>query len=210
MLGKPANDWRSERREAARAEILKAAETLARDQGLTGWTLRDLAKQLGMAAPSLYSYFSSKDALFDAMFAQGNREMLALDFPTGPDLRQALASNAEVFARFCCEDPVRYQLLFQRTIPGFTPSAASWELAQAAYEHAMAPLMELGITDQDDLDLVTGVISGMIAQQLSNEPGGDRWIRLLDRVTEMLHHHFVSRTPTKPRTTRSRNEGKRP
>jgi AcrR family transcriptional regulator len=209
MLGEPANDWRTERREAARAEIRRAPRALARDHGLTGWTLRDLAKQLGMAAPSLYSYFDSKDALFDAMFAQGNREMLALDFPSGGDLREALGANAEVFARFCCEDPVRYQLLFQRTIPGFEPSASSWELAQAAYEHAMGPLRDFGITDQADLDLVTGVFGGMIAQQLSNEPGGDRWIRLLDQVTDMLHHHFVSRRPTKARKPRTNTKGAR-
>jgi AcrR family transcriptional regulator len=207
MLGEPVVDWRTERREAARTAILRAASALAREHGLTGWTLRDLAKRLGMAAPSLYSYFASKDALFDAMFAQGNREMLALEFPAGRDLREALGGGAKVFARFCCEDPVRYQLLFQRTIPGFAPSAGSWDLAQAAYEHAMAPLKAFGITGQSDLDLVTGVYGGMIAQQLSNEPGGDRWIRLIDRATEMLHHHFVSRRPTKARTTRTKTKG---
>ena len=210
MLEEPAVDWRTERREAARAEILRAASALARDHGLTGWTLRDLAKQLGMAAPSLYSYFDSKDALFDAMFAQGNREMLALDFPSGGDLRETLAANARVFAQFCCEDPVRYQLLFQRTIPGFAPSATSWELAQSAYEHAMGPLKAYGVDDQADLDLVTGVVGGMIAQQLSNEPGGDRWIRLLDQVTEMLHDHFVSRRATKARKPRANYKGTRP
>jgi AcrR family transcriptional regulator len=31
-----------------------------------------------MAAPSLYSYFGSKEAIYDAMFAQGYREFLEL------------------------------------------------------------------------------------------------------------------------------------
>jgi AcrR family transcriptional regulator len=202
MLGEPATDWRTDRRQAAQAEIVEAARALAREQGLTGWTLRDLARRLGMAAPSLYSYFPSKDAVYDAMFAQGNREMLALDFPPGSDLREALAEGAKVFARFCTEDPVRYQLLYQRTIPGFEPSPASWELAMQAYDHAMGPLRALGITDQADLDLVTGGYGGLIAQQLSNEPGTDRWIRLIDTMTDLLHAHLTS-TPA-PRRTKQR------
>src|SRR5690348_13823252 len=100
MLGEPAPDWRSERRQTAQTEILEAARALAREKGLTGWTLRDLARRLGMAAPSLYSYFESKDALYDAMFAQGNREFLALDIATGPDLKTVLGEGAKAYARF--------------------------------------------------------------------------------------------------------------
>lgn len=206
MLGNPVSDWRSDRRQAARTEILQAAQALAREQGLTGWTLRDLARRLGMAAPSLYSYFDSKDALFDAMFAEGNRQFLALDFPEGRDLREALAEGAEVFAQFCCEDPVRYQLLFQRTIPGFEPSPESWEIAQQAYDHSTAPLRAYGVVDQADLDLITGAYSGLISQQLSNEPGTDRWIRLIDTVTELLHHHL---TTGRPKGRSTSNKGKR-
>jgi AcrR family transcriptional regulator len=193
MLGEPVSDWRSDRREAARAEILLTARALAREQGLTGWTLRDLARRLGMAAPSLYSYFDSKDALYDAMFALGNKEFLALDFPEGRDLREALAEGARVFARFACEDPVRYQLLFQRTIPGFEPSPESWQLAQDAFAAGIAPLRAFGIVDQDDYDLISGVYGGLVAQQLANEPTTDRWVRLIDTVTDLLVHHFTNR-----------------
>lgn len=206
MLREAVNDWRSDRREAARTEILQAARALAREQGLTGWTLRDLARRLGMAAPSVYSYFDSKDALYDAMFAEGNREFLALDYPAGRDLREALAEGAKVFAQFCCEDPVRYQLLYQRTIPGFEPTPESWELARQAYDHAMAPLRAYGVVDQADLDLITGAYGGLVSQQLSNEPGTDRWIRLIDTVTDLLHRHLSTGRPKGRPTT---NKGRR-
>ena len=174
-------------------EILAVASGLAREQGLAGWTLRDLARRLGMAAPSLYSYFASKDALHDAMFAQGNRELLAVQIGRGQDLREQLGLMARGFVRFCVEDPVRYQLLFQRTIPGFTPSEESWALARAAYDHFMSPLAEFGLSAEPDLDLVTGVVSGLIDQQLSNDPGGDRWVKLLDPALDMLAAHFTNR-----------------
>ncbi len=170
---------------------MRTANDLAQEQGLSGWTLRDLARQLGMAPPSLYSYFASKDALHDAMFAQGNREMLALEIGRGRDLREQLGLGSQGFVRFCLDDPVRYQLLFQRTIPGFTPSEESWALARAAYDHVMAPLAHVGLGDQADLDLVTAVVRGLVDQQLANDPGGDRWVKLLDSALDMLAAHFT-------------------
>jgi AcrR family transcriptional regulator len=53
-----------------RAEILEAACDVARQRGLAEFTLRDLAERVGMRAPSLYSHFVSKHAIYDAMFGQ--------------------------------------------------------------------------------------------------------------------------------------------
>lgn len=44
---------------------------------------------------------------------------------------EVLHRAAHVSFDFLVEDPARYQLLFLRTIPGFVPSAPSYELAQA-------------------------------------------------------------------------------
>lgn len=197
MLGKADADWRANRREAARTDIVAQAWTLAREHGLLGFSLRDLARTLGMAAPSLYSYFDSKHALYDAMFADGYRAFLALDRPPGSDLRSALLAGARRFAEFCQDDPVRYQLMFQRTIPNFEPTPSSYALAQEAYERDFAPLRALGLASQRHLDLVTGVISGLVAQQLANEPDSDRWLRLLDEAAHMLVDHLS--TSPRPR-----------
>ena len=70
MLGTPTRDRQTERREATRAEILDEAWAIAQEKGLAGLTLRDVATQIGMQAPSLYSYFASKNAIYDAMFGQ--------------------------------------------------------------------------------------------------------------------------------------------
>jgi len=71
MLGKPSRDRRSERHEATKAEILDAAWEQVRANGLAALSLRDLARTVGMQPPSLYSYFDSKNAIYDAMYAQG-------------------------------------------------------------------------------------------------------------------------------------------
>src|SRR5437868_6449187 len=66
----PNRDRQAERREATRREILDAAWDLAHEQGIAGFTLRDIAARVGMQAPSLYSHFPSKTAIYDAMFGE--------------------------------------------------------------------------------------------------------------------------------------------
>lgn len=169
---------------------METAWALARENGLSALSLRDLARHLGMAAPSLYSYFASKDALYDAMFAQGYREFLELGPIEARDLREALTVGARRFAEFCVADPTRYQLLFQRTIPGFEPSEESYAIAKRAYAQMAEPLHRLGVVQQADHDLITGVFVGLVAQQLANEPTTRRWINLIDRAVDMLVDHL--------------------
>src|SRR5258706_8652509 len=88
----PGQARRDRRREATKAEILDAAWDLVREHGLAALALRDLAARVGMRAPSLYQYFDSKHAIYDAMFAQGWSQ--ALDAISGDlgttDRREAL------------------------------------------------------------------------------------------------------------------------
>ena len=58
------------------AAIVAAAWELAADHGIAGVSLHALAREVGMRQPSLYAYFDSKHALYDAMFADGNRQLL--------------------------------------------------------------------------------------------------------------------------------------
>jgi len=201
MLAKPTRDRRSERREATKAEILAAAWELARAEGLAGLSLRDLARRVGMRAPSLYSYFESKNAIFDAMFAQGFQEYLEREaaIETTGDPLGDLKAGSGFFVQFCTEDPVRYQLLFQRTIPGFEPSAESFAISVAALDAMRRRLAGIGITDERSIDLLTAIGTGLTDQQISNDPGGDRWIRLVDEAMEMFVVHAAPPKTAKPR-----------
>lgn len=187
-------DRRSARREATRAEILSAAWDVVREKGLAGLSLRDLGARVGMKAQSLYSYFGSKDAIYDAMFRQGLEQQLAwmapmtegLDDPEEIDPVDLAVRASHRFFTFCTSDPVRYQLLFQRTIPGFEPSAETYAVAVEALGQLGATLAAFGIDDPEAADLWTAVITGLTDQQISNDPGGDRWERLVERAVHML------------------------
>jgi AcrR family transcriptional regulator len=180
---------RAARREAALRRIIDAAWTLSAERGLTGWTLRDLGKAVGMQAPSLYVYVDSKSALYDLLFADGYRALLdamADLVEQAGDPRERLRQSAHRFVAFCVADPARCQLLFLRTIPGFEPSPESYALAVQALEHTRRVLGEAGIDDLAELDLWTALLSGLATQQISNDPGGDRWSRLVDTAVDRL------------------------
>lgn len=179
-------------KEATRTEILEAAWKLARQKGVAALTLRDLANEVGMRAPSLYSYFPSKHAIYDAMFADGNRRVLKYveEQTVGSDPRERLRAGMRAFVRFCCDDPALFQLLFQRTIPGFEPGRESMRLAAHALEFTRVALADAGLPAPAAVDLLTAIGSGLISQQTANEPGGDRWIRLCNHAMQMLFDHF--------------------
>jgi AcrR family transcriptional regulator len=188
----PTRDRRAERHEATRAEIIESAWELAREQGVAGLSLRDLGRKVGMRPQSLYSYFDSKHAIYDALFREGNERLLErrarleeTDDPRG-DLREM----GRGFMEFCLEDPARYQLLFQRTIPGFEPSADSYELAVQMLDMTRRRFRAMGVDDAAVLDLWTALLTGLVDQQISNDPGGDRWSRLYDRAIDMFFQHL--------------------
>ncbi len=182
------SDRRAQRHEATRQEILEAAWALARERGLTGWSLRDVAESVGMRAPSLYGYFDGKDAIYDAMFAQGYEQLLARldELPTRGDPAEVLGRGAHAFVDFCVSDPPRHQLLFQRVIPGFEPSAESYALAREVLSRLHAILADLDLDRPGTVDLWTALLTGLASQQASNDPGGDRWTRLVDRAVDMF------------------------
>jgi AcrR family transcriptional regulator len=189
MLGTPTVDWQSKRRQVARSEILRAAWDAARENGLAAITLRDVAARVGMQAPSLYSYFDSKHAIYDAMFGQAWSEYDEIDRqlcerrPASP--RAALKIGAREFFDFCVLDPARHQLMNLRLVPNFSPSAEAYAPSVRVFERLRGQLSEFGITDDADADLMTAVVAGLIDQQLANDPGGQRWARLLDRAMDM-------------------------
>jgi AcrR family transcriptional regulator len=197
-LGNPVRDRRAERHEATRAEVLEAAWTLARSEGLAGLSLRDLAAAVGMRPPSLYSYFESKHAIYDAMFKQGYEEMARRDaiFDPAPG-PGPFKARVRTFLDFATEDTARYQLLFQRTLPSFTPSPESYAVAERVLERAYEALAAAGVTSAGHRDLYTALISGLADQQIANDPGGDRWVRLVDDAADMFLAHVTSTTPTK-------------
>ncbi|MGZ7023727.1 MAG: TetR/AcrR family transcriptional regulator [Ilumatobacteraceae bacterium] len=169
------------------ASIVETAWKLARTHGVGEVTLHGLAREVGMRQPSLYAYFDSKNALFDAMFADGNRRLLghldALQLPADPNA--AVKAFMQAFVTYALEDSARSQLLLQRPVPGFEPSAESYAYAQQVLGRAVDVLRTAGVDEPGDVDCFVAMIAGLIDAQMTNDPGGTRWIRHLDRLIDL-------------------------
>jgi AcrR family transcriptional regulator len=156
-----------------------------------------VAKTIGLRPSSLYWYFDSKQAIYDAMFAEANAQLLARlheqSWPSDP--RAILRLAAHVFVAFSAEDTERYQLLFQRTIPDFEPSRESYALAGQVFEEMRARCSAAGLSDPTHFDIWTALVGGLAAQQIANDPGGNRWIRLIDEVVEMYADRVLGKRP---------------
>lgn len=196
---------RLRRRQATMSEIVDAAWDQAADAGVARISLRRLADDIGMRAPSLYEYFPSKLALYDALFAAAAAEyldrtkrVLAASAPT-----DALFNLGELLLRFALESPAKYQLVFQRPVPAFVPSAESYAISQEIEQELVTAarlLVDAGevherILEREALDLMTALGSGLAAQQIANEPEASfeegRWTRLLPMVDEMIRVFFA-------------------
>lgn len=193
MLDTPNRDRRAEQREATRGEILDAAWQFARRDGLAAITLRDVAAAIGVRAPSLYSYFDSKMAIYDAMFGQAWSDYLErIDNEDAPSRspRVGLKQAAHLFFDYAVSDLARHQLMNQRVIPGFTPSPDSYQPAIEVFERLRALMAGYGLHDPAAVDLFVALVGGLVDSQTANDPGGDRWARLLDEAVDMYADHY--------------------
>src|SRR5690348_18214440 len=67
----------ADRRSQRLDQILAAAWDIASESGLGAVSLHEVARRVGVRQPSLYGYVSSKLDLYDAMFGQAYKQLLA-------------------------------------------------------------------------------------------------------------------------------------
>lgn len=183
----------ADRRSRRLDQILAAAWDIATESGLGAVTLHEVARRVGMKQPSLYGYLSSKLDLYDAMFSQAYEQLLSRLDAAAPrgTAREQLLSLSRIVLDFAVENLPRQQLLFQRTIPGFVPSPASYALAQRLVDRSLGLLSALGADSPAQVDVYTALIAGLVSQQVANDPGGDRWTKHLEAVLDMFLDHFI-------------------
>jgi AcrR family transcriptional regulator len=184
--------WREARRQNARADLLATAWDMVHEGGFGALSLRKLANRAGITTPTVYAYFESKNAILDAMFGEAAE---SFEYSNAQPIEdgtphQQLAVHAHRFATFCTSDVARYQLLFQHLIPDFSPSPKSYAPAVRALDSAQQRLERAGVRDPRHLDLWTALMTGLVDQQISNDPGGDRWIRLIDEAVALFLGHY--------------------
>jgi len=47
------------------------------------------------------------------------------------------------------------------------------------------------LSDPEHFDMWTALVTGLAAQQTANDPGGERWLRLIDNAVDMYANHVM-------------------
>ena len=209
-------DRRHRRRQETIEEILDIAVQIMAEQGVAGLSVGEIARRMGIRPPSVYVYFPSKHALYDALFARGARRLLEAmqavnaALPARPTtVEEVLLPGAQAFVRWSLEHGAYAQLLFWRPVPGFTPSPEAYQPALALAELArdrLKGLQDAGLlradvpVDQIERDW-TILVSGVVSQQLSNAPhqpfGEARFTAAVPGLVSMFAGYYSPRTPAR-------------
>lgn len=183
------------------ANILQAAREVMREKGVADLNLQDIARKVGMRAPSLYTYFPSRVAIYEALFVMGMRtyrERLERVFDDYGPTWEGLCQTMEGYLAFALENPDLYQLLFERPVPGFTPSdeglAESAKLLdfsrRIAAEAIESGTIHPGLSPEVTMNVLIAIMHGFTAQHLANEPhlpsGSGRFGSLIPAFIDLL------------------------
>ena len=177
-------DRRTLRHEQTCREILDHALQIMAEDGVAGLTMARLARAMGIRPPSLYKYYPSLLAVYDALFRRGQLANLKAlrdgmrDAEPGLD---AVARAMESTARWAVANPVLAQLLFWRPVPGYQPSAEAFAPARDIVDelrNALADAAARGQVHPDaatdaGLELLSIMHFGVISQHLANDAGCD-------------------------------------
>ena len=201
---------RERHRLQTREEILDAALAVMAEQGVAALNLTEVARRVGLRQPSLYQYFDSRNAVYDALFERGMRIHAGL-FAAAIDRHgagwAAVRAASWETVRFAAGQPELAELMFTRAVPGFTPSERAYapslrvaELTRAA----MAAAVEHGelhpaAASENGVALLLVMVGGVGTQHLANERGIEfaqsRLIPLLDTALDMYAAYFSPGRP---------------
>jgi AcrR family transcriptional regulator len=198
-------DRRARRRQETIREILDIARVVMTEEGVNGLSLAEVARRLGVQPPSLYKYFPSLMAIYDALFLEGQRENLEemrRAMQRGTSGLDALIAGLEASGRWALANRAIAELLFWRPVPSFHPSpeafAVSVEMV-GLQRGALADAVtrgELGpsANDEEAIYLVSTMIVGVLSQAFANEPdlpwGEGRFTRLFATLMRLLPAAF--------------------
>ena len=197
----PEPNRRARRRRETIEEILDIAEGVIEEDGVNGLTLAEVARRLGVQPPSLYKYFDSLMAVYDALFRRAQIAHLAVLRAATEDKEPGLdtvSAAMEASGRWCMSHKALAQLMFWRPIPSFEPAAES--MAPAAemvdlYRRALADAVAAGqlgpgARSDEGHRVLSVFFTGTIGQAIANDPGlpwGEgRFTPLLPRLVGLL------------------------
>jgi AcrR family transcriptional regulator len=161
-----------------RNALLAAARDLLEERGPSALSLREIARRVGVSAPSAYHHFPSFDAIAVGLAEQGAAEMAECLKAAPADGKSRLLRIGDAYVGFARANPALYRLMFGEGFPRASRDGqAVRDLRQRAYAvitSALAerlPAADLPVAGLYLWSVVHGLALLMIDGQV--EPGED-------------------------------------
>jgi AcrR family transcriptional regulator len=136
----------AERKERQRAElrgqILEAAREIVLRDGFDGLTMRKIAEAIEYSPATIYSHFTSRDEIAQALVEAGFSELLAYLAPAGAvaDPQDRLDAIGRAYVQFGLEHPQTYRLIFMENYTALVMGGEKREDPNAPGNRAFAVL----------------------------------------------------------------------
>jgi AcrR family transcriptional regulator len=134
-----------------RSELLEAAtRLLARATARNAVTLRAIAREAGIAAPSIYKHFADRDAVIDAVVSNTFQELDAVcekayrSHAPGPARVRAIS---RAYVAFATEHPDRYRILFERSSADLSATPGPYPAGLHAFQYLAEAIKEANADD---------------------------------------------------------------
>ena len=154
------------RRDVLMLQVLTKAEALFASRGIASTSLQDIATEIGLSRTSIYYYFSSKDALLQAVVRGVAERTAALveDFGGSPHASSSaqLAATAQRLVLWMTDPQTSFRLLDRNEgdLPG--PMAAAHRETRRRVSAAMVAVIEHGIAAGEFRAVDPGVTAAAI------------------------------------------------
>jgi AcrR family transcriptional regulator len=162
-----------------RRALLDAALALFAERGRFDFTMRELARAAGVTHNAPYRHFADRDALLDALAAEGFELLRTRSFADAEgdaDARTRVAKLGAAYVGFAAEHPSHFRLMFLRPLEGASPELAKSAkasfavLERAIADAASAGQLRAGLAPRDVAlaawSLVHGVASLVVGGQI--------------------------------------------
>jgi AcrR family transcriptional regulator len=182
-----------------REKLLTLSRDLYLEKGLTGFSLREVARRAGLSAPAIYRHYDSKEALLSEVCSEGFRIfasylLRALDAGSP---RQRMAASTQLYLQFGLEHPRYYRFIFMGPEEDFVPLAPPKDKPEPTFQFLVDRVRECIdaelISAAEPYEIATRIwahVHGLVALRLSGHLAGigndDQFRKFYTRATDEL------------------------
>jgi AcrR family transcriptional regulator len=157
--------------------LRQAARRLLDAEGPSALSVRKLAAAADVAPMTIYHQFKSKDGIVDQLVCDGFQQLhdTLLAMPESGEAAVDAVQGGMRYRRLALDHPHMYSLMFERSIPGYEPSAETMAVAGSSFE-VLVGCMRRGqaageVIDGDPVELAErlwAAMHGLVALELHN------------------------------------------